>query len=336
VKVFAGATEERQYIFEGIPVHRGNLQDLKQALESYDPDVLAVHAPTRLFHIPLTEDTPYPKVAWIHGSEALNPLFHHYYAFPVTHDVRGLLHDLRGQLEVLRQRVALRNFLTRCAAIVFVSRWMKSTAEQFLLHSYPHGYVIYNPVDTELFSYSDTQGVSRAVSIRLLEMKYGLDIAIRAYSRFHESSLSIYGKGTLEPYLKAMIQRYASNTKLTVEDFEHSEMPSILKQYDLFVSPSRTEAQGVTMCEAMSCGLPVVASNVGGVPEIVRHKVDGWLYTPNTHINLRRAVQSIISRRTEFAQMSQNARERVEALCSAGKIIAHELEILNSAAFGNL
>ena len=67
------------------------------------------------------------------------------------------------------------------------------------------------------------------------------------------------------------------NTNLNNISLNHNEIPELLSKYSVFVAPSRVEAQGVSMCEAMACGLPIVATKVGGIPEFVRDGVDGYL-----------------------------------------------------------
>ncbi|MCS7230249.1 MAG: glycosyltransferase, partial [Candidatus Kryptonium sp.] len=61
---------------------------------------------------------------------------------------------------------------------------------------------------------------------------------------------------------------------------ERSDIPNILSQSDIFVLPSRWEGLPLTIIEAMMAGLPVVASNVGGVSELVDNGVTGFLVPP--------------------------------------------------------
>jgi glycosyltransferase involved in cell wall biosynthesis len=53
-----------------------------------------------------------------------------------------------------------------------------------------------------------------------------------------------------------------------------------LSQADLFLLPSQLESFGLAALEAMACEVPVIATNVGGVPEVVEHGVDGYLTEP--------------------------------------------------------
>ena len=59
------------------------------------------------------------------------------------------------------------------------------------------------------------------------------------------------------------------------------DRPTLLKALDLFVMPSRSEAWGLAALEAMSYGVPVVASAVGGLKEIIEDGVSGWLVPPD-------------------------------------------------------
>ncbi len=65
---------------------------------------------------------------------------------------------------------------------------------------------------------------------------------------------------------------------------------TLLKALDLFVMPSRSEAWGLAAVEAMSCGVPVVASTVGGLKEIIEDGVSGWLVAPDDPRALAEAI----------------------------------------------
>jgi glycosyltransferase involved in cell wall biosynthesis len=91
-------------------------------------------------------------------------------------------------------------------------------------------------------------------------------------------------------------------------------------------------ARKVAMCEAMACGLPVVAARAGGIPEFVRDGADGYLVQWGNPASLQRAVLALASDRQRLRAMGQNARAYVVERCTAETMIPAELELLRAAA----
>lgn len=87
------------------------------------------------------------------------------------------------------------------------------------------------------------------------------------------------------------------------------------------VLPSLSEAYGLVNVEALSVGTPVVASRVGGIPEIVRDGVDGFLFPPGDHLQLADRLRQLLSSRELRDEMSRNARRRfIEKFSMDGNI----------------
>src|ERR1035437_623055 len=82
----------------------------------------------------------------------------------------------------------------------------------------------------------------------------------------------------------------------------------LLSQADLFLLPSDMESFGLAALEAMACEVPVVATNVGGLPEVVEHGVDGYLFTPREFEIAARYALEILSRADRGREMGQRAR----------------------------
>jgi glycosyltransferase involved in cell wall biosynthesis len=79
---------------------------------------------------------------------------------------------------------------------------------------------------------------------------------------------------------------------------------------DLFIMPSKSEGLGSAALLAMSYGLPVVASWVGGLPEIVLDNCTGWLVEPGSEEALAKAIAAAAGDRAELQEIGRNARER--------------------------
>jgi len=72
------------------------------------------------------------------------------------------------------------------------------------------------------------------------------------------------------------------------------KLVELFRDADLFVLPTRAECYGLVIPEAMACGLPVISSGIGAIPELVRDGVSGYLVPPSSVSNLRSAIQSLV------------------------------------------
>jgi L-malate glycosyltransferase len=95
----------------------------------------------------------------------------------------------------------------------------------------------------------------------------------------------------------------------------------LLSQADVFLLPSDMESFGLAALEAMACEVPVVATNVGGLPEVVEHGVDGYLFTPReVGIGARYALE-ILSQADRGRAMGQIARVNAKKKYCANDVI---------------
>jgi glycosyltransferase involved in cell wall biosynthesis len=125
--------------------------------------------------------------------------------------------------------------------------------------------------------------------------------------------LAIAGSGPCEAELKDLA------AKLRVEGVveflgEVRDMPALLRRASLFVLPSITEGLPLTVLEAMACGLPVVATSVGGTPEAVDDGVSGLLVPSGDAAALADALLRVHSNADEVRAMGLAGRRRVQAL----------------------
>ncbi len=331
VEVFVANKSEEDYSFEGIKIHKLNRNRFVSRIDEYKPDVVAVHYPTYKT-IPLVKKLNYPLVVWIHGHEIL-------WTFSVMSS-KNVFNWIKKRILLLPretyQILRLRKFLKQVNYCVFVSNWLLNAAKKHAVTNFKNGVVIPNPVDTKLFNYRLPKNRQNGLSVRSLERSiYGLDIAIKAFSQFDKANLTIYGKGRFYKKYSKMILKFRSNVVLKPYYIEHNKLPELYHQYSFFVAPSRRETQGLAMCEAMACGLPVIATNVGGIPEFVRDGIDGFLVPPNNPEKIRKAVLKLISDESKFLEMSKNAREGIKKTCGSENITKRELALLQSAAEKN-
>lgn len=89
---------------------------------------------------------------------------------------------------------------------------------------------------------------------------------------------------------------------------KQNEIREKLGQADLFLLPSQLESFGLAALEAMACEVPVIATNAGGVPEVVEHGVDGYLVEPGDVPLAGKYATEILSRADRGREMGQRAR----------------------------
>jgi N-acetyl-alpha-D-glucosaminyl L-malate synthase BshA len=94
-----------------------------------------------------------------------------------------------------------------------------------------------------------------------------------------------------------------------------------LSSADLFLLPSELESFGLAALEAMACEVPVVATNVGGIPEVVTHGVDGYLVDPGDVKSAGQYALDILSRADRGREMGHLARKNAKARFCANDVI---------------
>ncbi len=314
--------------FEGVRVQGVSNVQLKEILLDLPVHVLGVHYPN-LAVKQLCRGIDLPRVVWVHGHDVL-------WTMEISSKAKHPADWLKKRLllipRLIHQSITTGRFIRQSQVSVFVSEWMLRTAEKHAMGRFANGRVIPNPVDTELFSYHTPTDPTKVICLRsFTNNKYGIDTAIKAFAGEKDLTLAIFGKGRLYPRFYRLIKDSRSSARLHDASISHSSIPGLYHDYGIFVAPSRVEAQGVSMCEAMSAGLPVVATHVGGIPEFVRHGTDGYLVPPNDPEALIVALRKLAEDKNRFVEMSRNARQHMEEKCGGEVICQMEIEAFRNA-----
>ncbi|MFN3135838.1 MAG: N-acetyl-alpha-D-glucosaminyl L-malate synthase BshA [Candidatus Kryptonium sp.] len=95
----------------------------------------------------------------------------------------------------------------------------------------------------------------------------------------------------------------------------------ILCSADVFILPSQIESFGLSALEAMSCGLPVIATNVGGLPEVVLHGETGYLTEIGNIERMASYIIELFEDKNKYREFSEKARERAEKFFDKNLIV---------------
>ena len=201
---------------------------------------------------------------------------------PVVVNYRG---GLAGEF-LAKHGARVRNGV-RCAAILVVpTRFLQ---EIFARHDMP-AQIIPNVVDIETFRPAERPQATAAIAphmvvTRNLEHLYGNDIALRSFARMTKclpaARLSIAGSGPDRGALESLATELgvAGAVRFTGR-LETADMVRLYQSADLVLNPSRADNTPNSVLEALACGVPVVSTDVGGVPFLVEHGRTAWLVTP--------------------------------------------------------
>ncbi len=129
--------------------------------------------------------------------------------------------------------------------------------------------------------------------------------------RHHRAHLLICGDGPLRQTLAVKAAELGSRN---VHFLGHrTDFDRLMPVFDAFVLPSLTEGLPNVLLEAAACHVPIVATHVGGVPEVVTDGASGWLVEPGDILGLARAIEQCITDRNKARQFASLAFRHIEA-----------------------
>jgi glycosyltransferase involved in cell wall biosynthesis len=163
---------------------------------------------------------------------------------------------------------------------------------------------------------------------RLLERK-GIHHILEAIAKPNPLSvtLTIVGTGSYEGELRSKCTESGLDDRVNFTGFVRRDgLPELYRQHDVFVLPSQTESFGLAFAEAMSCGLPIIGTFVGGIPELVRNGTDGILVNPAKPGEIRESLEIMLDNPEKRTAMGISARQRIEDKYSWRIIASQYLE----------
>lgn len=122
--------------------------------------------------------------------------------------------------------------------------------------------------------------------------------------------LVIAGGGSLEASLRKEAEAFGIDHQVWFAG-PRDDVSILLQHFDLFVLSSIAEGVPMTVLEAMAAGVPVVATDVGGVREVIRPYIDGLLVPPGAHESLANAIAMLVENTELGLAMARSARQRV-------------------------
>ncbi len=212
-----------------------------------------------------------------------------------------------------------RRFLFRQAKVITAtSHFLADVTRHYTdkeVHVVPFG------VDCQVFRPTERINMTLAVTlgfVKHLKEKYGPEYLIQAMrlvvDRHPQTRLLMAGSGELHSQLEELTGQLGLTRNISfLGAIEHQQVPELLRNMDIFVMPSIREEFGVAAVEAQAMEIPVVATNVGGIPEVVLNGKTGILVEPGSSEQLAQAILTLIENPVLRRQMGERGRRHVLA-----------------------
>lgn len=196
-------------------------------------------------------------------------------------------------------------------------------------------------VDTEFFrpiKVEKNSKIFKILSIGYLIERKGFEYLVKAIKEVlnshNEVKLIIVGSGPLENQIKKLICELKLEGNIQIlKNISDKELLEIYNSSDLFILPSiidfqgNTEGLGVVLLEAMACKLPVIGSDIGGIPDIIHDNLTGRLVQQKDILGLSKTIIDLIENENLRKSMALNGYEMVKGHFSWEQIAKDYIEI---------
>lgn len=261
-----------------------------------------------------------PQIAHTHGSLA-GRVAAALTGARVIYTKHGLAHAEEQAIQVrgagsFAKRAAVRLFADRIVAVSeAVSRALEAQgADPGRIRVIPGG------VDLTPYAADQPQVPGVICSLGRLQTEKGFDILLRAMTLLKgETRLKLGGEGLLEQELARLVSDLGLQDAVEMHGFV-ADVPAFLADSGLFVLSSRSEGLGLVIIEAMAAGRPVVATRVGGVPEVVVDGETGLLVPPEDPQALAEAIRRVVRDPALARRLGAAGRRRAQAFFSAERM----------------
>jgi glycosyltransferase involved in cell wall biosynthesis len=228
--------------------------------------------------------------------------FHPYLPPSLSLNRRELPLDVFKKLYRLRFFYSTRHIARKANHVITTSQFMRRQVIETYQVQPGRVTAIHTGVDTAVYRPIPAPGspeILQFICVARLELSKGIDILLEAFAKvstlYPTSRLVVVGGGTVEPYrARAEQLKIAGRVRFTGRLPQPTDVADQLWESQIFVLPSRVEGYGNVLLEAMASRLAVIASDVGGIPEIVAHEQTGLLVPPEQPEKLAAAMIRLV------------------------------------------
>lgn len=328
------------YIYQGVTVQKViGFEDINSIIVEFNPNLIIIHfASKQLISNVILQNSNKKFVIWVHGYEALS-FFRYHWSFNLFNP-RALYSYFKMGIRDLNKLLEFRKLIqesnkTRNIHFVFISKWMKEVTSLDTLSLIKEYSIIPNPINSHFFSpkQKSIEDLRKILIIRpFTSKKYAYDLLTESIIELdrigilNEFEFTVFGGGLNDSELFNKYQG-SSNFNFNSHFINHSEIKKQHDQNGVFFCLSRMDAQGVSMCEAMSSGLLIISSANTAIPEFI-NSTTGVL-TNNSITNIVNVFQDILNSPDKFVQIAKNGAISIERISGIDNILKDEIALIS-------
>ncbi len=327
----------RKYEIDGVSVSEGTHGNLEEHLKANKYSKILVHFAWKgIMEVVLEHTGDTPLIIWVHGVEALSWKRRLFNLTPNPKEIIkfiGYIPVNKIQLRFVKRLIDEKN--GRDMTFVFVSHWMKEVLEEDtgVRNTIKNYRVIPNVINDKLFDYQEKSEELRYSIFNVRpyhSKKYANDIMVdtilklKDYKDFKKLTFNLYGDGRLfDETVKPILN--LGNVNIHKGMLPQKEIAARHKENGILLMPTRQDAQGVSMCEAMSSGLVPVVSDNTAIPEYVCGDCGYLCEGPD---EMAKAIIELVENPKIFKEKSETASSYIRQKCAGEVVLGEEVSLI--------
>ena len=201
-------------------------------------------------------------------------------------------------------------FIKKADMIVVPSGYLVDVFARFGLKARP----IFNVVELDVFTYRERRPIRPIfLTSRLHEPLYNVPCVLRAFAlvqkRYPDASMVVAGDGWMRPQLEELARELGLRNTTFVGRVPWGDMPALYDASDIYLTATNIDNMPGSVIECLSCGLPVVTTNAGGVPYIVTHDETALIVPINDHEALAAGAIRLLEEDALAVRLARNGRD---------------------------
>ena len=262
------------------------------------------------------------------------------------HTPEGIVYKLNRDLETKDRQLIEKLeewWIHRANRLIGISKAIVNRTQQYYHIGFKDLPIVPNPINIDFFKPTPTFNTNNNILyIGRLEFRKGVHVLIRAIpyvlEKIPQAKFIFIGNDCgMKFYILNKVSQFRIQDSVEfIDQIPQDKLINYYQQSALCVVPSLWENHPYVILEAMASGKPVIASNVGGIPEIIEDKINGILVPPGSFLALGEAIVRVFNDKKLQERLGKNARRYIEDKHAPMKVIQETLkvyeELLNHAS----